>query len=131
MFYQKMGMPGGSRASVGSFCAATASVVVALALPAAAQAAWGAIAVDPDTGATGVSYDYSTAAAAKDRARGECGGDGCRIAVWVRSGYAALVRKASGVYVAGAGLTKHRAFVRARHRAHEQSARQVVWIYSG
>ena len=107
------------------------SFVLLLALPAAAQADWGAIAVNPFTGKTGTSYDYNTAAAAKNRARNECGRDKCRVAVWVRNGYAALVRKRSGVFVAGAGATKALAFAKARHRAHEQAARKVISVYSG
>jgi hypothetical protein len=107
------------------------SLALLLALPAIAQADWGAIAVNPLTSKTGISYDYSTAAAAKRRARNECGAGKCRIAVWVRNGYGALVQKRSGVFVAGAGATRHLAFVKARHRAHEQGARNVIWVYSG
>jgi uncharacterized low-complexity protein len=101
------------------------------ALPAVAQADWGAIAVNPFTGKTGISFDYNTAAAAKNRARNECGRGKCRVAVWVRNGYAALVQKRSGVFVAGAGATKALAFRKARHRAHEQGARTVIYVYSG
>ncbi|HYJ20820.1 MAG TPA: DUF4189 domain-containing protein [Solirubrobacterales bacterium] len=107
------------------------SLALLLALPAVAQADWGAIAVNITTGKTGISYGYNTAAAAKNRARNECGRDKCRVAVWVRNGYAALVRKRSGVFVAGAGPTRARAFQKARHRAHEQAARNVISVYSG
>jgi hypothetical protein len=107
------------------------SFALLLALPAAAEADWGAIAVNPVTGKTGFSFDYNTAAAAKNRARNECGRGKCRVAVWVRNGYAALVQKHNGVFVAGAGATKALAFKKARHRAHEQSARSVTSVYSG
>jgi hypothetical protein len=115
----------------GRLCTLALSLALLLALPAIAHADWGAIAVNPLTGKTGISYDYSTAAAAKHRARNECGAGKCRIAVWVRNGYGALVQKRSGVFVAGAGATRHLAFVRARHRAHESRARNVIWVYSG
>jgi hypothetical protein len=106
------------------------SFALLLALPAVAQADWGAIAVNPLTGKTGVSYGYETANAAKNRARNECGRGKCRVAVWVRNGYAALVQKRSGVFVAGAGATRDLAFQKARHRAHEQGARNVISVYS-
>lgn len=107
------------------------SFALLLALPAVAQADWGAIAVNTTTGKTGISYGYETANAAKNRARNECGRNKCRVAVWVRNGYAALVQKRSGVFVAGAGATRALAFQKARHRAHEQAARNVISVYSG
>ena len=107
------------------------SFALLLALPAVAQADWGAIAVNPLTGKTGISYGYETAGAAKNRARNECGRGKCRVAVWVRNGYGALVQKRSGVFVAGAGATRALAFQKARHRAHEQGARNVISVYSG
>ena len=107
------------------------SFALLLALPTVAQADWGAIAVNTTTGKTGISYGYGTANAAKTRARNECGRAKCRVAVWVRNGYAALVQKRSGVFVAGAGPTRALAFQKARHRAHEQSARNVISVYSG
>jgi hypothetical protein len=107
------------------------ALVPLFAVPAAAEASWGAIAIDIKTGRYGISYDYDTAAGARHRARVECGRGACRVAVWVRNGYAALVQKNSGVYVAGAGNTKRAAFARARHRAHEQGAHTVASVYSG
>jgi hypothetical protein len=115
----------------GRLAAVVLSSALLLALPAAAQADWGAIAVNTTTGKTGISYGYNTANAAKTRARNECGRDKCRVAVWVRNGYAALVQKRSGVFVAGAGATRALAFQKARHRAHEQGARNVISVYSG
>jgi hypothetical protein len=107
------------------------SFALLLSLPAAAQADWGAIAVNTATGKTGISYGYNTAAAAKNRARNECGRNKCRVAVWVRNGYAALVQKRNGAFVAGAGKTRRQAFAKARHRAHEQGVRNVISVYSG
>jgi hypothetical protein len=103
-----------------------------LAVPAAASAAWGAIAVDPITGKYGVAYDYNTASAAQHRSRVECGTNHCKVAVWVANGYAALVQKRSNdLYFAGYGSTKHKAFEVATHRAHESGARHIAWVFSG
>jgi hypothetical protein len=110
---------------------AAALLSFALLVPAsAAQADWGSIAVNPQTGKTGYSFDYDTIGGAKRRARHECG-KGCVFAVAVRNGYAALVLKQNGVFVAGVGRTRHIAFRAARHRAHEQAARKVTWVFSG
>jgi uncharacterized protein (DUF2147 family) len=112
--------------------AGLAAAALLLAAPAAAQAAWGAIAVDPITGHTGVSYNYDTLHGAKHRARVECGTKHCKVAVWVANGYAALVQKRkNGLYFAGYGRTKHAAFALATHRAHERGARRVAWVFSG
>ncbi|MBS1879598.1 MAG: DUF4189 domain-containing protein [Actinobacteria bacterium] len=117
---------------VARLVAGLAVAALLLAAPAAAQAAWGAIAVDPITGHYGVSYDYNTARAAQHRARVECGSNHCKVAVWVANGYAALVQKRSnGLYFAGFGRTKHAAFAKATHRAHEPGARHVAWVFSG
>jgi hypothetical protein len=111
---------------------ALVSVVLVLAVPAAAQAAWGAIAVDPITGKYGFSHDYNSAKGAQHRARTECASKHCKVAVWVANGYAALVQKRSnGLYFAGFGRTKHAAFDKALHRAHESNARHVAWVFSG
>jgi Domain of unknown function (DUF4189) len=106
------------------------AAAMALAAPALAAADWGAIAVSPRTGKIGVAYDYSSVAGAKHRALHDCHQLGCRVAVWVSDGYAALVLKRNGVFVAGVGRTRNLAFLKARERAHEQ-ARRYAWIYSG
>jgi hypothetical protein len=110
-----------------SICA----VAMAFAAPALASADWGAIAVNPKTGKVGISYDYSTAHHAKKRALNECHQTGCRVAVWVRNQWAALVLKRNGVFVAGVGTSKHKAFHKARERAHESSAKRVAYVFSG
>ena len=110
-----------------SICALT----MALAAPALAAADWGAIAVSPRTGKVGVSYDYSTANRAKKRALHECHQLGCRVAVWVRNQWAALVLKHNGVFVAGVGPTKNLAFAKARDRAHDPTAKKVAYVFSG
>jgi hypothetical protein len=111
-----------------SICALT----MALAAPALAAADWGAIAVSPRTGKVGLSYDYSSAKRAKKRALNECHQLGCRVAVWVKNQWAALVLKRNnGVFVAGVGLTKHLAFAKARARAHEPRAKKIAYVFSG
>jgi len=108
-----------------------AALVLGLAEPALAGADWGAIAINPRTGKVGVSYDYSTAHHAKKRALAQCHQTGCRVAVWVRNQYAALVLKRNGHFVAGVGLTRNLAFAKAKHRAHERQAKRYAWVYSG
>ncbi len=118
-----------SRAAIGT---AAVALVLALAIPAAASADWGAIAVDPHTGKVGLSYDYSSAGRAKHRALNECHRLGCRIAVFVHDGWAALVQKRSnGSYFAGYGPSKAVAFHEATRRAHDFGARHVADVFSG
>jgi Domain of unknown function (DUF4189) len=114
-----------------SLCATVASLALLAALPTAAEAHWGAIAVDQATGATGVSYGYRTVSGASHRARRECKKSDCRTAVSVFNGYAALILKRSGAFVTGVGKTRGLAFNRARERAHEKSARPIAWVFSG
>lgn len=123
--------------SVRHLVAAIAALAVALSLvfagSAAARSYWGAIAVDPETGITGKSFDFPTAKAAQRQAVDVCEvrGDGCKVAVWVTNGWAALVKKHSGVYIGGLGRTKHLAIADARRRAHEATAALVATVFSG
>jgi hypothetical protein len=115
-----------------AFAAASiAALALALAAPTLAAADWGAIAVNPRTGKVGVAYDYSTAHHAKKRSLAECHQRRCQVAVWVFDRYAALVLKRNGVFVAGVGPTRNLAFLKARKRAHERSAKRYAWVYSG
>jgi len=112
----------------------TIAVLAALALlvaPAAAEASWGALAIDPETGKLGYARNESSAARAQERARAECGTGHCKAAVWVFNGYGALVQKKNGLYFAGLGKTKAQAFRNARKRANDGSARKVAWVFSG
>ncbi|HEY2479222.1 MAG TPA: DUF4189 domain-containing protein [Solirubrobacterales bacterium] len=106
-------------------------MAMALAAPALAAADWGAIAVSPRTGKIGVAYDFGSSGHAKRRALHECHQLGCRVAVWVFDGYAALVLKHNGVFVAGVGRTRNLAFPKARERAHEPVAKRYAWVFSG
>jgi hypothetical protein len=108
-----------------------AALTMLVAAPAAASAYWGSIAVDPETGAYGVSYEEPNVNAAKNRARSECGSPGCRIAAWVSNGFAALVRKKNGIYYAGIGRTENLARKNARHHAHDSGARYITSVFSG
>jgi hypothetical protein len=100
---------------------------------ASARGYWGAIAVDPETGITGKSFDFPTAKAAQRQAIAVCEvrGDGCKAAVWVTNGWAALVKKHNGVYMGGLGRTKRLAIADARRRAHEASSALVATVFSG
>lgn len=111
--------------------AATAALVLLGAAPAAAQAAWGAIAVDPTNGNVGFAHRQPTAAKAQTVAKNDCGTSHCKAAVWVFNGYGAVVLKKNGIYVSGLGRTRARAFGNARKRARERSAHAVAWVFSG
>ncbi len=110
---------------------AIAPLALLLVAPAAAQASWGSIAIDPTTGKIGYSRGEPTAAVAKLHARNDCGTSHCKSAVWVFNGYGAVVKKKNGIYISGIGRTKNLAFRDARERAHEQSAPPVAWVFSG
>jgi Domain of unknown function (DUF4189) len=112
-------------------CALALALVVLLALPAAAQARWGAIAIDPEIEKIGYARNDPTAAVAKAHAKARCGTSHCKVALWVFNGYGAVVQKKSGVYISGLGRTKNLAFKDARRRAHDSTARPVAWVFSG
>ena len=116
-----------------SLAALTVSLTLVFVPAASALNFWGAIAVDPESGITGTSFDYPTAKAAQHQAIDVCEvrGDGCKAVVWVTNGYAAVVKKHSGLYVGGFGKTKHAAIVNARTRAHEANAALIKTVFSG
>ena len=105
------------------------TLVIAAVAPAAASAAFGAIAINPKTGDVGLSVNKSTQRDAKRRAEKDCFGN-CRIAVWVRNSCAAVVETRTR-YIAGIGATKNKALRDARRRAHNPDAHRVAWICSG
>lgn len=113
--------------------AAAATLMLVFAGFASARSYWGAIAVDPETGITGKSFDFPTAKAAQRQAISVCEvrGDGCKVAVWVTNGWAALVKKHNGVYIGGLGRTKRLAIADARRRAHEKKSHLVATVFSG
>jgi hypothetical protein len=107
-----------------------AALSLLLAVPAAAQAYWGSIAIDPETGAVGRSGGKPTAAIAKRAAKNDCGDKHCKSAVWVSNGWGATVQKKSGLYVSGIGRTKAKAVANARKRANEK-APLAASVFSG
>jgi hypothetical protein len=110
--------------------AAVAALALLLVAPAAAEASWGAIAIEPTSGKVGYARNQSTVVRAKETALARCAESHCKVAVWVFNGYGAVVKKKNGLYIAGLGATKNLAFRDARERAHEQ-APAVAWVFSG
>ena len=102
--------------------------ILALAAPAAAKADYGAIAVNPSTGASGVSFNYRKKGPALRRAHRECPSR-CRIAIWVRNQCGALVVNRVR-YVPATGRSKKRA-IRNAHRRAPGRDRLVAWTCSG
>ena len=109
--------------------ATAVALVLAIAVPAVASAAYGAIAINPKNGDVGLSINKPTQRAAKQRAEKDCFGN-CQIVVWVRNGCAAVVETRTK-YWPGIGRTKSKALREARRRAHSPDAHRVAWICSG
>jgi len=101
-----------------------------LAVPTAAQASWGSIAINPETGKKGIASGKNTAKAAKNAAKRSCGDKHCKSAVWVFNGWGATVKKKSGLYISGIGRTKAKAIANARKRANE-NAPVYATVFSG
>lgn len=106
------------------------SLALLLAAPAAAQASWGSIAIDPETGKRGIAAGKNTAKAAQNAAKNRCGRPTCKAAVWVSNGWGATVKKKSGLYVSGIGRTKAKAIANARKRANEKAPLYAT-VFSG
>jgi Domain of unknown function (DUF4189) len=106
------------------------ALVLLFAVPALAQASWGSIAINPETGKVGISSGKSSAQAAKRAAKNRCGNRHCKSALWVFNGWGAVVKKKSGVYISGIGRTKAKAFANARKRAGER-APAYASVFSG
>lgn len=101
-----------------------------LVVPAAAQASWGSIAINPETGKKGIAAGKNTAKVAKDAAKNRCGDPHCKSAVWVFNGWGATVKKKNGLYISGIGRTKAKAVASARKRAGER-APLFATVFSG
>lgn len=116
-----------------TLAAAAVLLLASFAVPAVANAAYGAIAVNTgagmNAGASGVSYNYRTKDGAKRRAERECPGQ-CRIAVWVRNQCGAVVETPTH-YIPGTGPNKRAALASARRHAHNPAAPRVAWVCSG
>lgn len=113
------------------FCTFAVALFALLALPAVAQAKWGAIAIDPEIEKIGYARNDPTADVAKTHAKNRCGTPHCKVALWVFNGYGAVVQKKNGLYISGLGRTKAQAFTNARKRANDGKARAVAWVFSG
>jgi Domain of unknown function (DUF4189) len=109
--------------------AAAATLLVTLAIPAVASAAYGAIAVNQSTGAWGASYHAPAKWYAERQALRKCAGE-CDVMVWVRNRCAAVVIGRTK-FVAGMAGTKRAAIRVARRRAHDHKARLLAWVCSG
>ncbi|MFN8215347.1 MAG: DUF4189 domain-containing protein [Solirubrobacterales bacterium] len=107
-----------------------AALVLILALPTAAAASWGSIAINPEDGSVGIASGKDSAQAAKRAAKARCGDPHCKSALWVFNGWGAVVKKKNGVYISGIGRTKAKAFANARKRAREK-APAYASVFSG
>ncbi len=105
-------------------------IALLLAVPAAAHASWGSIAINPETGKKGIAAGKGTAKAAKDAAKNRCGDPHCKSAVWVSNGWGATVKKKNGLYISGIGATKAKAIENARKRAGEKAPLYAT-VFSG
>ncbi len=110
--------------------ALSAALVLLFAVPAAAQASWGSIAINPEDGTVGIASGKGSARAAKVAAKNRCGDRHCKAALWVFNGWGAVVKKKNGTYFGGIGRTKAKAFANARKRARER-APAYASVFSG
>jgi hypothetical protein len=81
-----------ARTAIVSAIAGAVLAVVAGPANADAYNYWGAIAISRQTGKTGYSYNYSSAAAAEARAVSECGVADCQTVVWFANGCGAVAQ---------------------------------------
>lgn len=110
---------------------ATLLMMLSLAVPAAASAAWGAIAVNPKTGAVGVGFGEPTKKKAQKQADKDCQGR-CRQVLYVRNKCGAIAANPRRL-TAGFGSTKREAIKKAKKKARKGSgpAKLVAWVCSG
>lgn len=93
-----------------------ATAALSLAAPAAAAGAWGAIAVDPQTGKAGVGVNEPTKKAAQNEAERDCPGK-CRQIIIVLNKCGALGVTEKGRFVGGFASSKKEAIKEARAKA--------------
>jgi hypothetical protein len=116
------------RAIKGAVVAAVVAFAFAFVVPAVANAAWGAINLNPKTGQAGVGFGEQTKADAQDEAEKKCPGK-CRPALIVRNKCGAIAVNPNR-YVAGFGNKKRKAIKRARKKAGDPH-RLVAYVCSG
>ena len=109
----------------------SALLALTLAVPAVASAAYGAIAVNPQSGDVGVGFGEPTKSAAKKEADKDCQGK-CRTVLWVRNKCGAIATNPRRA-VAGFGNTKREAIKKAKKKARKGPgpAKLVAWVCSG
>lgn len=110
-----------------------ATAALTLAAPAAANAAWGSIALDPQTGKAGVAFEQPNRNAAKQAAVKDCPqGSSCRPALIVRNKCGAIAANTRR-YVPGFGLNKRDAIKNARKKAKKGPgpAKLIAFVCSG
>lgn len=110
---------------------AVAVGALALAVPAAASAAWGSIAINPDSGEAGVSFNAQTKRDAKVAAINDCPGK-CRAVLFVRNKCGAIAVNPRR-YVAGFGGSRREAVKEAKQKARKGPgpAKLVAYVCSG
>jgi len=108
--------------------AALVATMLALAVPAVAGAAWGAININLKSGEAGIGFGEQTKADAQDEAEKDCPGK-CQPALIVRNKCGAIAVNPKR-YVAGFGNNKHKAVKKARKRAGDPN-RLVAVVCSG
>ena len=114
-----------------SWIIAIAVLSMALAVPAAASAAWGSIALNPKTGQAGVSFNDKTKAKAANHAEKDCPGK-CQAVLFVRNKCGAIAVN-SRRYVPGFGNSKRKAIKKARKKAGKAPGKEklVAFVCSG
>jgi serine/threonine-protein kinase len=106
-------------------------LALTLAVPAAASADWGAIAINKRTGATGVGFGEPTKRKAQREAERDCKGK-CRQAIYVKNKCGALAANPRRL-TAGFGNTKREAIRNAKRKARKGPgpAKLLAWVCSG
>jgi hypothetical protein len=108
-----------------------AVVSMALVVPAAASAAWGSIALNPQTGQAGVAFNEQTKNSAKTAAVKDCPGN-CRAVLFVRNKCGAIARN-DRRYTPGFGNSKSEAVKKAKKKARKGpgKVKLVAFVCSG
>ena len=108
-----------------------AVLTMALAVPAAASADWGSIAINPDTGQVGISNGEQTKRDARVAALNDCKGK-CRPALYVRNKCGAIAYNNRRL-VAGFGNSKREAVKKAKSKAKKGPgpAKLLAYVCSG
>jgi len=117
-------------AVVGSGAAGGTGLAATPATSSAATSLWGAIAVSPATGHTGVSWNYPSATAAGTRARRECAAADCQVVVEVSNGCAALAQADNRALGWAARATLAAAETAAKRATRGAHPRIVAWVCS-